>query len=171
MLATKLHIPSRGVNLVHRPKFEKLNEGIHRKLILISAPAGFGKTTVLSDWIEQTKTPTAWYSIDKRDNDPTEFLNYFIAGIQNIKSDFGLKCRQLLDAPQKPNTETIAGLLINDALQIEYDFLVVFDDFHLIESTEVIDIFKFLLEHSPPQMHLVISTRSDPTLPMARLRS
>ncbi len=90
MLLTKLHIPPAGNNIVHRSElFEKLNTGLSRKLILISAPAGFGKTTVVSDWIEQNKIPTAWFSIDKGDNDPVEFLNYIIAGIQSIHSTFG----------------------------------------------------------------------------------
>ena len=172
MIATKLHIPSSGVNLVHRPKLlEKLNKGLHRKLIFISAPAGFGKTTVLSDWIEQTKIPTAWYSLDKRDNDPTEFLTYIIAGIRNIKNGFGEGSKKLLNAPVKPNIESIVGLLINDAIKVEEDFILVFDDFHLINSQEIFDTVKFLLEHMPGQMHIVISTRSDPPLPIARLRS
>ena len=90
MLVTKLHIPSTSVNLVHRSDlFERLNNGLDKKLIHISAPAGFGKTTVLSDWINQNKIPTAWYSIDKRDNDPVEFTSYIIAAIQNVKNDFG----------------------------------------------------------------------------------
>ncbi len=172
MLVTKLHIPLSSPNLVHRTTlFDKLNQGLNRKLIFLSAPAGFGKTTALSDWIAINKIPTAWYSIDNRDNDPAEFLNYIIAAIQSIKSDFGLTSLELLVAPQKPNIETIAGLIINDTLKIDNDFLVVFDDFHLIKSSEVISIIKFFIEHSPPQMHLVISTRSDPPLPMARLRS
>lgn len=172
MLVTKLHIPSISTNLVHRTLlFDKLNKGLDRKLIFISAPAGFGKTTILSDWITQNKISTAWYSIDNRDNDPAEFLNYIISGIQTVKHDFGIRSQELLNAPQKPNIETIAGMLINDALEINHDFLVVFDDFHLIKSDDVFGIVKFFLEHSPPHMHLVISTRSDPPLPMARLRS
>ena len=92
MLLTKLHIPSAGNNIIHRTELsEKLNQGLNRKLILVSAPAGFGKTTVVSDWISQNNIPTAWFSIDKADNDPVEFLSYIIAGIQNIHSEFGSK--------------------------------------------------------------------------------
>jgi ATP/maltotriose-dependent transcriptional regulator MalT len=172
MLITKLHIPASGTNLVHRPKlFEILNEGLQRKLILISAPAGFGKTTLLSDWIEQSKIPTAWISLDKRDNDPAEFMDYIIAGIRNIKSDFGESSQKLLNAPVKPNSESITGLLINDAIQIEEDFILVLDDFHQINSKEIFEIVVYLLEHIPAHMHLVISTRSDPPLQIARLRS
>ncbi|MCK4345208.1 MAG: hypothetical protein KAX05_07960 [Bacteroidales bacterium] len=172
MLVTKLHIPSTGVSLVHRSDlFEKLNKGLDKKLIQISAPAGFGKTTVLCDWINQNKIPTAWYSIDKRDNDPVEFLSYIIAGIQTIKKDFGQSSVKLLKAPHRPNIESIVGLLINDILNIKKDFVLVLDDFHLINSKEIFDIIKFLLEHIPGHMHIVISTRSDPPLPLARLRS
>ena len=172
MLLTKIHMPSPGKNLVHRSKlFEKLSMGLNRKLILVSAPAGFGKTTLISDWINHHKIPTAWYSLDKRDNDSTEFLNYIIAGIRNIKSDFGESSEKLLNAPVKPNIESITSMLINDTITIEEDFILVLDDFHLINSPEIIDIVKFLLEHIPVQMHIVISTRSDPPLPIARLRS
>lgn len=172
MLQTKLHIPSTCSNLVHRSNlFEKLNMGLERKLILISAPAGFGKTTVISDWIRESNITSAWYSIDKRDNDPKEFLCYIIAAVKNIDSDFGLSSQKLLNTPQKPNIESIAGLLINDILKIKNEFVLVLDDFHLINSMEVFEIVKFLLEHIPKQIHIIISTRSDPPLPIARLRS
>jgi ATP/maltotriose-dependent transcriptional regulator MalT len=103
MLATKLHIPSTGTNLVHRTSlFDKLNQGLNRKLIFLSAPAGFGKTTALCDWIKLNNIPTAWYSIDNRDNDPAEFLNYIIAAIQKTYKDFGLTSLELLHAPHLP---------------------------------------------------------------------
>ena len=90
MLLTKLHIPPVGSNIIHRSAlYEKLNAGLSRKLILISAPAGFGKTTILCDWINQQKIPTAWFALDKGDNDPVEFLSYIIPGIQGISKDFG----------------------------------------------------------------------------------
>ncbi len=90
MLLTKLHVPSSSVKLVHRTNlFDKLNKVLECKLALISAPAGFGKTTLISDWINQKKIPTAWYTLDKRDNDPVEFLSYIISGIQIIHKDFG----------------------------------------------------------------------------------
>jgi LuxR family maltose regulon positive regulatory protein len=172
MLVTKLHIPSNKTNLVHRTDlFEKLNNGLDKKLIHISAPAGFGKTTILSDWINQKKIPAAWYSIDKRDNDTVEFLNYFIAAIQTIEKNFGQSSLKLLNTPHRPNIDSIVGLLINDIYKIKKSFVFVFDDFHLINSMEIFDIVKFLLEHIPEQIHIIISTRSDPTLPIARLRS
>ena len=88
MLLTKIHIPSPTSNLVHRSKlFELLNEGLNRKLILVSAPAGFGKTTLISDWINQNKIPTAWISLDNGDNEPDQFLSYIISGIQRIHTE------------------------------------------------------------------------------------
>ena len=172
MLLTKLHIPPAGNNTVHRSElFEKLNTGLNRKLILISAPAGFGKTTVVSDWIEQNKIPTAWFSIDKADNDPVEFLNYIIAGIQSIHSTFGQSATTLLNSPSKPSIQSIVSLLINDILQIKMNFLLILDDFHLITNRDIMELVTFLLEHIPGNIHIVILTRSDPALSYPKLRS
>ena len=172
MLLTKLHIPTAGINIVHRPElYEKLNIGLSRKLILVSAPAGFGKTTVVSDWIDQNKIPAAWFSIDNGDNDPVNFLSYIIAGIQSIHSAFGQGARKLLNSANKPSVESIAGLLINEMLKINENFLLVLDDFHLINNNEVIKIVTYLIDHISFNIHIVILTRSDPALSVSRLRS
>ncbi len=172
MLLTKLHIPAPGKNLIHRPHlFDKLNEGLNRKLILISAPAGFGKTTLISDWINQHKIQAAWVSLDKGDIDPVEFLSYIIAGIQGISSEFGQSVLRLLKSPDKTTYNSVTGLLINDMLQIKEDLLLVLDDFHLTDTNEISTIVTFLLERIPVNIHVAISTRSDPALPLARLRS
>jgi LuxR family maltose regulon positive regulatory protein len=172
MLLTKLHIPPAGNNIVHRSElYEKLNIGLSRKLILISAPAGFGKTTLLSDWINQQNIPTAWFSIDNGDNDPVEFLSYIISGIQSIHAAFGESALKLLNSPNKPSDESIASLLINEILHINQNFLLVLDDFHLIKSNEVLKLVSYLLEHIPGNIHIVILTRSDPALSVSRLRS
>ncbi len=172
MLLTKLHIPSSGQNIVHRTAlFEKLNSGLERKLILVSAPAGFGKTTVVSDWIDQKKIPTVWFSIDNGDNDPAVFLGYIISGIQNIHADFGRSALQLLNSPDSPSFESTTSLLINEILDIKHNFLLVLDDFHLIKSNEVLRIVSYLLDHIPGNIHIVILTRSDPALSVSRLRS
>jgi LuxR family maltose regulon positive regulatory protein len=172
VLLTKLHIPPAGDNIVHRPELhEKLNIGLGRKLIIISAPAGFGKTSLLSDWIHQQKIPTAWFSLDNGDNDPVEFLSYIISGIQGIHAAFGQSALNLLKSPNKPGPESITGLLINDILKINSDFLLVLDDFHLISNNETLKLVAFLLERIPGNIHIVILTRSDPALPIARLRS
>jgi LuxR family maltose regulon positive regulatory protein len=172
MLLTKLHIPPARNNIVHRSVLhEKLNIGMSRKLILISAPAGFGKTTVVSDWIDQTKIPAAWFSLDNGDNDPVDFLSYIISGIQSIHKEFGQSAIKLLNSPNKPSVESIASLLINEILNINQNFLLVLDDFHLIKSKEVINLISYLLDHIPGNIHLVILTRSDPALSLSKLRS
>ena len=120
LLLTKLHIPPVGSNIVHRPELlETLNAGLTRKLILVSAPAGFGKTTLLSEWINRQKIPTAWFSIDNGDNDHRFFINYIISGIQNIHSEFGKYALRLLKSPNRPSDESIASMLINEILNID----------------------------------------------------
>ena len=172
MLLTKRHIPTVVNNIVHRTVLhEKLNIGLSRKLILISAPAGFGKTIIVSDWINQFNITTAWFSIDKGDNDPVEFLSYVISGIQAMNPTFGQSTLNLLQSPNKPSNVTIASLLINEIISIDQNFLLVLDDFHLIYNTEIVELMAFLLEHLPGNIHIVILTRSDPALPFARLRS
>ncbi len=172
MLLTKLHIPPAGNNIVHRSELnEKLNLGLSRKLILISAPAGFGKTTVVSDWIDQNKVTAAWFSLDNGDNDPSIFLCYVISGIQTIQQEFGQSALTLLNSPNKPSVESIASLLINEILNINQNFVLVLDDFHLIRNIEVLELVTYLLEHIPGNIHIVILTRSDPALSLSRLRS
>jgi len=173
MLLTKLHIPSAGQNIVHRTAlFEKLDSGLHRKLILVSAPAGYGKTTLISDWISQNKIPAAWLSLDNGDNDTAIFLGYIISGIQSISPDFGISSLRLLNSTSLPSVESIASLLINDLLNINVDFLLVLDDFHLIRSAEILKLVTYFLEHIPDNnIHLTILTRSDPSLSLSRIRS
>jgi len=172
VLLTKLHIPPAGNNTVHRSElYEKLNIGLSRKLILISAPAGFGKTTVVSDWIDQNKIPSAWFSLNDGDNDPADFLSYIILGIQSIHSAFGQGAIKLLNSPNTPSFESVTSLLINEILNINQNFLLVLDDFHLIKSNEVLKLVTYLLEHIPGNIHIVILTRSDPALSVSRLRS
>jgi LuxR family transcriptional regulator, maltose regulon positive regulatory protein len=172
MLLTKLHIPPAGNNIVHRSElYEKLNIGLSRKLILISAPAGFGKTTVVSDWIDLNKIPAAWFSIDNGDNDPVEFLSYIISGIQSIDKEFGKNILTLLNSPNKPSNESIASLLINEILKLTQNFLLVLDDFHLIENNDILKLITYFLVHIPENIHIVILTRSDPTIYISKLRS
>ena len=172
MLLTKLHIPPASQNIVHRQElYEKLNIGLTRKLILISAPAGSGKTTIISDWINQYKIPSVWFSLDNGDNDPAVFLSYVISGIRSILKEFGQSALRLLNSPNSPSVESITSLLLNEILNIKQNFLLVLDDFHLIKNNEVIKIVSYLLEHIPGNIHTVILTRSDPALSVSRLRS
>jgi LuxR family maltose regulon positive regulatory protein len=172
MLLTKIHIPPPGNNIVQRSVLcEKLDSGLSRKLILVSAPAGYGKTTLISDWIRQHKIPAAWLSLDNGDNDPTVFLSYIIAGIQTIHGEYGQNALRLINSPNSPSVESIAGLLINELLSLDQHFFLVLDDFHLINSNEVLKLVAYLLDHIPGNIHIVIMTRSDPALSLSRIRS
>ena len=172
MLLTKLHIPQPKENVVHRSGlFEKLNEGLNRKLILVSATAGYGKTTLVSDWLNQIKIPTGWYSADDRDNDPYEFLTFIISAIQTLHKNIGNKSLDLLKSPGTTEIEYILELLINDILTIKSDFLLVIDDLHLIDSKEIYKIVSFITDYKPENFKMAVLTRSDPPLSLARMRS
>jgi LuxR family maltose regulon positive regulatory protein len=172
ILATKLYIPPRRPNVVLRSRLiERLNAGLHRKLTLIAAPAGFGKTTLVSEWVAGCARPAAWLSLDERDNDPTRFLAYLVAALQTIAPAIGAGVVGLLEAPQPLPTESILTALLNDITTIPDKFVLILDDYDVIDATGADDALTFLLEHLPPQLHLVIATRADPPLPLARLRA
>src|SRR6266568_2634832 len=172
ILATKLYIPRLRPNVVSRPRLlERLNEGLHGKLILISAPAGFGKTTLVSQWLAAGPRPTAWLSLDEGENDPTRFLTYLVAALQTIAATLGEGALGVLQSPQPSPTESMLTALLNEITAIPDQFVLVLDDYHVIESKPVDQALTYLVEHQPPQMHLVIATREDPQLPLARLRA
>jgi len=172
ILATKLYTPPLRANVVLRPRLiEQLNEGLDRKLILISAPAGFGKTTLVSEWIADANRPAAWLSLDEGDNDLTRFLTYLIAALQMIAPNIGLELSTVLQSPQPPPAESILTSLLNEITIIPNDFNLILDDYHLVDSKSVDQALTFLVEHLPSQMHVVITTREDPSLPLARLRA
>ncbi len=174
ILATKLYIPPPQPKVVLRPHLiERLNEGLHRKLTLISAPAGFGKTTLVSEWIAGCERLLAWLSLDEGDNDPTRFLAYLVAALRTIAANIGAGVLGVLHAtqPQPPPTESILTALLNEITTVPDNFVLVLDDYHVIDAKPVDNALTFLLEHLPPQMHLVIATREDPDLPLARLRA
>lgn len=172
MLLTKLHVPAPPKDTVTRHElFRKLDEAMDKKLVLVSAPAGYGKTILISDWIKQNKISAAWCSIDKRDNDPSEFLKLVITAIQKKHAEIGKNSMELLEVPGTAKFEFIIELFINDLLQLENETVLVLDDLHLIDNNSVFDILAVLIEYKPEYLKLVISTRSDPPLPFARLRS
>ena len=173
ILQTKLYIPPIRPELVSRPRLiERLNAGLcSRKLTLVSAPAGFGKTTLVSEWVTGCERPVAWLSLDEGDNDPTRFLTYLIAALQTIAANIGEGVLAVLQSPQPPSTESILTALLNEITTIPDNFVLVLDDYHVIDAKPVDNALTFLLEHLPPQMHLVIATREDPHLPLARLRA
>src|SRR6266516_1594903 len=174
MLTTKLYIPRLRPNVVSRPRLiERLNEGLQRKLTLISAPAGFGKTTLVSEWaegIERPRARTAWLSLDEGDNDPIGFLTYLVAALQTMAANIGEGVLGVLQSPQPPPIESILTALLNDLTTISDHFILVLDDYHVLDAQPIDQALTYLVEHLPPHMHLVITTREDPHLPLARLR-
>ena len=175
ILATKLYIPPPRPGIVPRPRLiKRMNDGLAKgsRLILISASAGFGKTTLISEWIASCGRPVAWLSLDEGDNDPVRFISYLIAALQIVKPGIGESPLAALHASQHqpPSNEAILTALINEVATVSNDFLFVLDDYHVIDSKPIDETLSFLVEHQPPQMHLVIATREDPSLPLARLR-
>jgi LuxR family maltose regulon positive regulatory protein len=180
LLETKLYIPKWRPGLVSRPRLiERMHQGIERKLTLISAPAGFGKTTLLAEWLAAAPAdePAAgWFSLDQSDNDSAFFWAYFITALQKVRSQVGESALSLLHSPQPLPIESVLTTLINDINAIPsagsgHRFVVVLDDYHVIDAQPIHSAIAFLLDHLPPQLHLVIASRSDPPLPLARLRA
>ena len=190
LLQTKLYIPSSRSELVPRPHLlERLNEGLQRRLTLISAPAGFGKTTLISHWIDdlcltvdrtessplidrqsKIESRAAWLSLDEGDNDVDRFFSYFIAALQQVTPHLGQTTLTMLQSPKPPASELLMTTLLNELADTATKITLILDDYHLIESQPIHKALAFLLDHLPPQLHLVITTRVDPPLPLSRLR-
>jgi len=157
--------------VVARPRLiERLDEGLYRKLTAISAPAGFGKTTLLSAWAAGCEPQVAWLSLDDADNDQTRFLNYVVAALRTVAPTIGEAVLIALRSPQPPPTEALFTNLLNEIASVSDSFVLVIDDYHVIDARPVDDAVTFVLEHLPPQIRLIIATREDPQLPLARLR-
>src|SRR5580693_7970662 len=173
LLETKLHVPRWRRSLVARPRLsERLSRGAESALTLVSAPAGFGKTTLLAEWLAVAAADgrsVAWLSLDQRDNDSALFWTYLVAALNTGAPGGGAGALSLLQPPRPPNEAGLVTLL-NDLDAISDDVVLVLDDYHVIEEREVQDGMAFLLEHLPPQIHLVIGSRADPSLPLPRLR-
>jgi len=173
LLSTKLHVPRPRAQLVSRSHLTKrLQQEAERALTLLSAPAGFGKTTLLAQWFAESGTPVAWLSLEAEDNDPTRFLSYLIAALQTLDSQIGTTALALLRTPQPPSPETVLAVLTNDLVERDGDdFALVLDDYHVITADPLHRGMTFLLEHLPPQLHLILATRADPPLSLTRLRA
>jgi LuxR family maltose regulon positive regulatory protein len=177
ILTTKLYIPPPRTDLVPRPRLiERLDEGLclGRRLTLVSAPAGFGKTTLVTGWLyskgkDISSHSIAWLSLDEGDNDPTRFFTYLIAALRQLDGEAGQAAQSLLGAQQLPPVESLMTLLIADAATLPA-FVLMLDDYHLMHTALIHDALAFLLDHQPPQMHLLVATRTDPPLPLPRLR-
>jgi LuxR family maltose regulon positive regulatory protein len=178
LLETKLYIPQPPRGLVLRPRLsERLDRGAASKLVLVSAPAGFGKTTLLTEWLAAGPAGpggerlAAWLSLDRGDNDPASFWAYVIAALRTVASEVGEGALALLDAPQPAPIEVVLTTLLNDLGAVAGEIVLVLDDYHVIEGREVQGGMAFLLDHLPPGLHVVIASRADPVLPLARLRA
>jgi len=174
LLVTKLRQPRVRANLVARARLtERLSAGLSRALILVSAPVGFGKTTLVEEWLADPVqvAPAAWLSVGEEDNDLVMFLTYLVAALKGTQESVGSAALALLRAPQPPPTRAVLTSLLNDLGDLPDDLVLVLDDYHLIEAPAVHDAVAFLLGNLPPQLHVVIVTRSDPPLPLSRLRA
>jgi LuxR family maltose regulon positive regulatory protein len=172
LLSTKLYIPHPRSNLVSRPRLIKLlNKEWNRKLTLISAPAGYGKSTLLSEWINQSELPFCWLSLDKQDNDLYRFLSYILASLDSIHFKLDEQIPNLYQSHPTIELTTLLIPLINQILDYEDRFSMVLDDYHLIENQEIHEAVTFLLENIPQNMHLVIAGRTDPPIQLAQLRA
>jgi LuxR family maltose regulon positive regulatory protein len=178
ILTTKLLLPPRRLDWVIRPRLTKrLDQGLQRRLTLISAPAGFGKTTLVASWLHglskrQLLAPRiGWLSLEEDDNDLVRFLSYFISAWQTIESGMGQTARQLLEMPRVPQPNHLMTLLLNDLAQLPQQSILVLDDYHVIKHQELQTAVAFFLDHLPPQCQVVIVTREEPSLPLPRLRA
>lgn len=171
ILQTKLYIPPPPPKFVPRARLiERLNEGLYRKITLIAAQAGAGKTTLVSGWLDQLDQDMAWLSLDEADSDPARFWLYVIAALQTVRPDLGRAAQTALEAPIAPAYETLLTSLINEIAASSDRLIFVLDDYHLVGAAEIHQTLNFLLDHLPPPLHLVVLTREDPPLPLARLR-
>lgn len=172
LIQTKLHRPPLPIDLVHRPRLiDFLNHRQARPLLLISAPAGYGKSTLAKCWVESQNCPAAWISLDEHDDNLFTFLSYFLAAVQTNFPDVGHKTQELLNSTLQPPVSVIATSLINELTQIERPFILVLDDYHQVHSDSIHELLTQLLLHPPPTMHLVLCTRLDPPLPLVKLRA
>jgi LuxR family maltose regulon positive regulatory protein len=186
LLATKLHLNELRPGFVHRERLvEQLNEGLDRRLTLVSAPAGFGKTALVSDWAAGMQAQSAsarggegrvaWLSLDEHDNDYVRFLSYLVASLQAAEADeprnLGSAALDMLRPQQRPPPEEILTTVLNEVSTLPHKIVLILDDYQFIQTETIHNTLKFLIEHPAPQLHLAVVTREDPPLPLARLRA
>jgi LuxR family maltose regulon positive regulatory protein len=171
LLATKLHIPPPSQILVLRPRLTAtLSKAQTTNLTLVSAPAGYGKTTLISSWLSESRIPSAWLSLDEGDNDPVRFLQYFIAALQKIVLTIQPDLLDVLQQKQPAPFDVLLNIFINEIDRCATPFVLVLDDFHTIQASPVLEMISYLLDHGSSQMHLMLLSRTDPPLSLSRLR-
>jgi LuxR family maltose regulon positive regulatory protein len=172
LLATKLHVPQPRAGVLTRPRLlDRLARGMAQELTLVCAPAGFGKTSLLGDWARRARRPVAWLSLDAGDNDPVRFWRYVAAALDGAGAAVAERLVPLLRGPQPASLEAVVTALINELAARSEQVALVLDDYHLLEAPPVDDSLTLLLERLPPQLRLVLASRADPALPLARLRA
>jgi LuxR family transcriptional regulator, maltose regulon positive regulatory protein len=172
LLATKLHLPRPPRGFVARPRLvDRLDDGLARELTLICAPAGFGKTSLLADWSQRREQRLGWLSLDVGDNDPVRFWRHTVAALDRARPGVAERVSPLLGPPAPASFEAVTTAVVNELATEDGDALLVLDDYHLIEAQSVHASLQFLVEHQPPGLHVVLATRADPPLPLARLRA
>jgi len=173
VLSSKLHPPARRPgSIVRQDLLARLNEGVSGKLVILAAPAGWGKTSLLRDWCATDEASrAAWLSVDQDDNDPVRFWAHVLAAIAGVSPGIGEASLQLLTAPGAKDAEGILTPLINDLVDLAAPITLILDDYHLISNPNLLECVEYLVEHLPPTLRLVVSARSDPLLPLPRLRA
>jgi LuxR family maltose regulon positive regulatory protein len=172
LLATKLYIPRPRPDFLARPRLlERLTQATARELTVVCTPAGFGKTTLLGDWARSSQRPVAWLSLDEGDNDPARFWRYVAAALDQVQAGIGERVGALLRSPQPASLEAVMTVVINQLAGLPDEVALVLDDYHLIQAAPIHNTLGVLLERGPPQLRLVLASRADPPLPLARLRS
>lgn len=172
LLATKLYVPRGHAGFVSRPRLvERVTAATARELTLICAPAGSGKTALLADWSRRDQRPVAWLSLDAGDNGPMRFWLHVLAALDRVCPGLAERVRPLVGPPAPPSVEGVVTAMINELAAQARDVVLVLDDYHLIEAPPVHASLVFLLEHLPPGLHLVLASRADPPLQLARLRA
>jgi LuxR family maltose regulon positive regulatory protein len=173
ILLTKLFIPSVPPGIVHRHHLtERLTAGLNagKSLTLVSAPAGYGKSTLIAEWITAYPGRAAWLSLDNNDNNPPRFWTYFVTALQTVSESFKPAASQILDSSRNFDTQVFLTALVNEVALFKHQTILVLDDYHVISNSDIHAGMKFLIEHLPPSLNLVVATRTDPPLPLSRLR-
>lgn len=171
LLSTKFYRPQSPEKFVTRLRLlERLDQGRLKPMTLVSAPAGYGKTSLVSNWLDSLTCPTGWLSLDEQDNDPRTFLAYFLKCIQKMFPDAARETAALLNVVEKNSLPVVVDKIINEIDQLPMDFVLVLDDYHVIRNTAVDDLMSKILLHPPRSMHLVLITRTDPSINLALIR-